>query len=201
MLDILTIVAIAAGAFIGTNLDNLVLLMALYSRYDQKAGIVAAGYFAGMLLIGAVCIVIGEAGELFPLAYLGMLGVIPIFIGVLALIKLFLGKTTNEPHDTSVKHSHLAIFMAVLMTQLGNGADSIITFSVLYADSTDRSDYLIILTFFSMICLFAWLAYYSLTHRKLSEILVKYGHYVTPFILILVGVYILLNTASDLTPG
>jgi cadmium resistance protein CadD (predicted permease) len=201
MLDILTIIAIAASAFIGTNLDNLVLLMALYSRYDQKAGIVTSGYFAGMLLIGTICIVIGEAGEFFPLSYLGMLGVIPIFIGVVALIKLFLGKNKHEPHDTSVKHNHLAIFMAVLMTQLGNGADSIITFSVLYADSTDRSDYLIILTFLGMICLFAWLAYYSLKHRRLSEILVKYGHYVTPFILILVGVYILLNTASDLAPG
>jgi cadmium resistance protein CadD (predicted permease) len=201
MLDTLTIIAIAASAFIGTNLDNLVLLMALYSRYDQKAGIVTTGYFAGMLLIGAICIVIGEAGELFPLSYLGMLGVIPIFIGVVALIKLFFGKNKHESQDTSVKHNHLAIFMAVLMTQLGNGADSIITFSVLYADSTDRSDYLIILTFFSMICLFAWLAFYSLKHRRLSEILVKYGHYVTPFILILVGVYILLNTASDLVPG
>jgi cadmium resistance protein CadD (predicted permease) len=201
MIDILTIVAVAASAFIGTNLDNLVLLMALYSRYDQKSGIVTAGYFAGMLLIGAVCLLIGEAGEFFPLAYLGMLGVIPIFIGVVALIKLFLGKNTNQAHDTSVKHSHMAIFMAVLMTQLGNGADSIITFSVLYADSTDSSDYLIVTTFIGMICLFAWLAYYSLKHRRLSEILVKYGHFVTPFILILVGVYIILNTASDLVPG
>jgi cadmium resistance protein CadD (predicted permease) len=130
-----------------------------------------------------------------------MLGVIPLFIGVVALIKLFFNKNKDEPHDASVKHNHLAIFMAVLMTQLGNGADSIITFSVLYADSTDRSDYLIVTTFIGMVCLFAWLAYYSLKHRRLSEILVKYGHYVTPFILILVGVYILLNTASDLAPG
>jgi cadmium resistance protein CadD (predicted permease) len=200
MIDILTIVAVAASAFIGTNLDNLLLLMALYSRYDEKPGIVTVGYFAGMLLVGAVCLLIGEAGEFFPLAYLGLLGVIPVFIGVLALLKLFLGKNAEQSHDTGIRHSHMAIFMAVMMTQLGNGADSIITFFVLFADSTDRSDYLIITTFIGMTCLFAWVAHYSLKHRWLSEMLVKYGHFVTPFILILVGVYIILNTASDLVP-
>jgi len=91
--------------------------------------------------------------------------------------------------------------MGVFMTQLSNGADSIITFSVFLADSTDKTDYLIALTFLAMICVFAWMAYYSLTHRKLSETLDRFGRYITPFILILVGVYILTNTAGDLAAG
>lgn len=95
----------------------------------------------------------------------------------------------------------LCSLFGVLMTQLSNGADSIITFSVFLADSKDATDYLIVPTFLMMVCLFAWIAYYSLNHRKFSEMLERYGRYVTPFILILVGVYILSNTAGDLVAG
>ena len=70
-----------------------------------------------------------------------------------------------------------------------------------FADSTPSTDYLIALTFLAMTGLFAGIAYYALKHRTLSEFLDRYGRYVTPFILILVGVYIISNTASDLLPG
>jgi cadmium resistance protein CadD (predicted permease) len=52
-----------------------------------------------------------------------------------------------------------------------------------------------------MIGVFAWLARYSLKHRGFASILERYGVYVTPFILILVGLYIISNTATDLVPG
>lgn len=201
MIEILTIIGISAGAFIGTNLDNLVLLVAFYSRYKQQTKIVAAGYISGMLLIGGISVVIGEGGDFIPIAYLGMLGVIPIVMGVIALLQLFRAGDSDATTGIAKVSNHRAIFMGVLMTQLSNGADSIITFSVFLADSTDATDYLIALTFLAMICLFAWTAYYSLTHRKLSDILDRYGRYVTPFILILVGVYILTNTAGDLVAG
>ena len=121
--------------------------------------------------------------------------------GVIALLRLFQGTQAGETAGIATDNNRNTIFLTVLTTQLSNGADSIITFSVLLADSSDVSDYLIAPTFLAMIFVFCWLAYYSLKHRKLSDFLKRYGHYVTPFILILVGVYILSNTASDLMPG
>lgn len=201
MSEILTIIAISGSAFIGTNLDNLLLLAAFYTRYQKYTKTVAAGYIGGMLLIGAICIVIGESGEFIPITYLGLIGVVPIIMGVIALLQLFRTKHSDKMAGTAKGTSRKMIFMGVFMTQLSNGTDSIITFSVFLADSTDATDYLIILTFLAMICLFSWLAYYSLNHRKLSDILSRYGHYVTPFILILVGIYIISNTAGDLLAG
>ena len=89
MLEILTIIAVSAGAFIGTNLDNLVLLVALHTRYQDHPAIVSAGYITGMVLILGICLLIGEIGELIPLGYLGLLGIIPITTGCLALVRLF----------------------------------------------------------------------------------------------------------------
>ncbi len=201
MFEMSIIIAITAGAFIGTNLDNLVLLVALYSRYQQHPRMVTTGYLSGMLLVGVICFVIGKGGGFIPVAYLGMLGVIPIVIGLIALVQLFQTAKTGETASFAINSGRKTIFITVLMTQLSNGADSIITFSIFLAESKDVADYLIALTFIAMTCLFAWLAYYSLKHRALSDVLDRYGRYVTPFILILVGVYILSNTASDLMPG
>ncbi len=201
MFDVLTVIAVTAGAFIGTNLDNLILLVALYSRFPRYTKTVATGYVGGMLLIGAISSVVGEGGDLIPLESLGMLGVVPIALGIMALFQLFQNKQTGEADKFANETSHKAVFLSVLITQLSNGADSIITFSIFLAESTDTTDYLIALTFLGMTGIFAWLAHYLLKHRKLRDVVDRYGHYVTPFILILVGVYILTNTASDLIPG
>jgi len=201
MFDVLTIIAVTAGAFVGTNLDNLILLVALYSRFPQHTTTVATGYVSGMFVIGGVSIAVGLGGNLIPIDSLGMLGVVPIALGVMAMFQLFQDRQSGETGKLSSSASHKTVFFSVLTTQLSNGADSIITFSIFLAESTDATDYLIALTFLCMTGVFAWLAYYLLKHRTLGDVVDRYGHYATPFILILVGVYILSNTASDLIPG
>lgn len=144
MSEILIIITVTSGAFIATNLDNLLLLVAMYARYEQHSG---------------------------------------------------------ETAEVVAASTRPAIFLALVSTQLSNGTDTIIAFSALLADSSDPSDYRIAPTFLVMTGVFAGFAYYSLKHPKLRRFLGRYGQYVTPFILILVGFYILSNTASDLMPG
>lgn len=202
MVEILTIFAVAASAFIGTNLDNLVLLVALHTRYRDHPAIVSAGYVTGMLLICGICLLIGEVGELIPIAYLGLLGIIPITTGCLALLQLFRKTQKDQTEDITITSSAPGtIFTSLLTTQLSNSSDTIIAFSVLLAESTDFFDLEIIPVYLVMVAVFAWLARYLVNHQRLGHILNRYGHYVTPFILILVGVYILGNTATDLMPG
>jgi len=201
MNELLIVIGVTVGAFIGTNLDNLVLLATMYSRYFRHPWTVTAGYITGMSLIAAVTIAVGEVGELIPIAYLGLLGVIPILMGVLALWKLFRRSQAEEVESAMAGNSAFAIFFALIAIQLSNGTDTIITFSALYADSSNPTDYIVAPTYFAMAGVFSGLAYYSVKHPRLSHFLVHYGQYVTPFILIFVGLYILSNTASDLVPG
>ncbi|MGD9021929.1 MAG: hypothetical protein PVF46_09030, partial [Lysobacterales bacterium] len=88
MTELLTIIAVTATAFIGTNLDNLVLLVTMHAHYRDNPAAVSAGYIAGMLLIGALCLLVGMLGDLIPIAYLGLLGVVPITAGMLGLLRL-----------------------------------------------------------------------------------------------------------------
>ena len=47
----------------------------------------------------------------------------------------------------------------------------------------------------------ALVAYQALRHPWLSRPVQLYGHYITPLILITVGMFVLSNTALDLLPG
>jgi cadmium resistance protein CadD (predicted permease) len=201
MPEALTIIAVTIAAFIGTNLDNLVLLVAFHNRYENHTGMVTGGYITGMILIGAFCLLIGEVGEVIPTNYLGLLGVIPMAIGCKALVRLWRQREHVASKGVTLDNGFHGIFLTVLMTQLSNGADSIITFSVLMAESSDAADYLIMPVFLGMVFIFGWLAYYAINHRNISDFVSRYGDFITPFILILVGAYILANTATDLMPG
>jgi cadmium resistance protein CadD (predicted permease) len=202
MIEVLTIIAVTASAFIGTNLDNLLLLVAMHAHYRDHPAAVSAGYVSGMVLIGGICMLVSQLDELIPVSYLGLLGIIPLGSGVWALIRLIRKRAPQGvTDDTSANNTAHSIFAVLLMTQLSHGADTIITFSALLADSSNYYDYQLTPVYLAMVACFAWLARYSLKHPGLKGFLERYGGYVTPFILILVGLYILNNTATDLAPG
>ena len=198
MTDVLLILLVTAGAFVATNLDNLLLLVALNTRYAGRPLPVVAGYFAAMLVVGALALAIGKLAGNAPVEYLGLLGVVPVAIGAVSLARLFRparARGMEEPGSVG------AAFATTMTTQLGNGTDTVVTFSILFADSNDAGDFVVALAFCAMPCVFAALAFHGSRHDWLRRLLQGYGQYVTPVILIAVGLYILSNTGLDMLPG
>ena len=197
----LTIIPIAAVAFIATNLDNLLLLVSLLARYRQQIPNVIAGYFSCMLILGALGFAIGAAANLAPVEYLGLLGIAPITIGTIELVRMRQHKVgVIEIEDKPFENMRTA-FTATLFIQLANGIDTVVTFGALFTDSTPAVDMLIIFTLAAMAVTFVFVALYAVRHPVFGEIMERYAYRVTPFILIAVGAYILVNTATDLMPG
>ena len=197
MSSLILIVPVAVGAFVATNLDNLALLAALLARYRHRALIVGAAYFASVLTLGLSGYGIGRAAEFVPVNYLGWLGLIPIGLGLVGVINLF---RENMPSHTTREQAlggGGAAFLATLASQLGNGVDTILTFGALFADSNRASDTLIGITVAAMTVLFFAGARYAVGHAALEKSIEKYAQRITPFILIIVGAYIVADTATD----
>ena len=193
------VVSVAAGAFIATNLDNLVLMVGLFGRYSDRRQEVLFGYLAGMLIIAAVTFYVGKLAGYAPVQYLGLLGIVPILIGLAEIVRLFRNK--GVVHDPVVPGAGSTAVVATLLAQLGNSTDTIITYSVLFSDANDLADYLVLASFAGMALLLALVAYLALRHPWLSSPVQLYGHYITPLILITVGMFVLSNTALDMMPG
>ena len=197
----IAIIPIAAGAYVATNLDNFILLVSLLARYGKHTSSVVAGYFACMLILGFVGFWIGAAADNAPVEYLGLLGFVPIFIGVVELYRVRRGKETDTVATEVLVDGAQKVFMATLLSQLGNGADTIVVFGVIYTDSLPYADILIALTMAAMAVIFVLVGIYAVRHPALSEWISRYASRAMPFVLILVGIYILANTATDLLPG
>ena len=201
MHSILLIIPIAAGAFLATNLDNFALLLTFLARYRQRMLVVASAYLIGISLLGGVAYAIGHVATIVPVEYIGLLGLAPVGLGVAGVFKLLSDAPgTGSIREQSPGGSRTA-FLATLASQLGNGTDTIITFASLFADSDRVADTLIVLTFVAMMLIFLASAHYAIRHPAVEALLERYAHRITPFILIIVGTYILANTATDLMPG
>ena len=199
MLDLAFVVGVAAGAFMATNLDNLVLLVALFGRYSDRRYEVMFGYVAGMILIAALTYYVGKLAGTAPVQYLGLLGIIPVLIGLGEISRLF--RNRGVVRDPTLPGTGSTAVTATLAVQLGNSTDTIITYSVLFSDANDLGDYLVLASFGGMALVLALIAYLAQSHSWLSRPVQLYGHYITPLILITVGLFVLSNTALDMLPG
>lgn len=201
MNSMIAIIPVAAGAYAATNLDNFILLVALLARYRKHTAVVVSGFLASTLVFALVGIWIGKAANFVPVAYLGLLGIVPISIGIIELIKLRRGNAqsteSEEEHDDGAKK----VFTTTLSSQLGNGTDTVVVLGVLFMDSAPSADFLTIVTLAAMAFIFACIGIYAVRHPVLYEQIDRYAHRVMPFILIGVGIYVIANTATDVLPN
>ena len=201
MSNLVGIVPIAVGAYFATNMDNFILLAALLARYRRQTVNVVAAYFTCMLILGIVGFGVSEIANYVPIRNLGLLGIVPIYIGVVELVRIHRGrKKIAVATEISLESNH-KVFLTTLISQLGNGADTILIFGILFADSTPAADALIMSTLAAMAIICVLVAMYAVRHPTISSVISRYAHRVLPFILIIVGAYVLANTATDALPN
>jgi cadmium resistance protein CadD (predicted permease) len=201
MINLLGIAPVAVGAYVATNMDNFILLAALLARYRRQTISVAAGYFTCVLILVIVGFGISVIADYMPVRYLGLLGIVPIYLGVVELVRLYRGKEKTTADTETVLDSNHKVFLTTLISQLGNGTDTILIFGILFADSTRSADALIMITLAAMAIIFVLVAMYAVRHPAISSVISRYAGRVLPFILIIVGVYVLANTATDTLPN
>lgn len=169
------------------------MLIALFVARDLRPWRVAVGY------LGAAWVVAGSAWagskllESVPLMDLGILGAIPLGLGIARAWKLrrpARGVTTPEPNAAA------GVVMAALLT-LAQSADNGIVLLSLFADTADELDGLLFATLAICAALWCALAFWLARHSPLAGVLQRALRLALPFVLIAVGTYILGHTVTD----
>ena len=118
------IVLTAVSAFIGTNLDDIFILMLLFSQCKDKKQqqCVAAGQHMGIITLTFISILSAAGIKLLILKYIGLLGVIPVILGVK---QWFEYRNANEDSiNFNIADSSNIILNTAFIT-LSNGADNL----------------------------------------------------------------------------
>jgi len=197
--QLLAVVAIMAATFVATSFDNLVLLIAFLGDARYRWGSVVVGYVVSSTLVTAVAWGLSEIADQAPAQYLGYLGLIPIAIGLnegLKLVRRRAEVPATSPGAVAAKG--ILSVGAVMVAASGD------TFAALFALFTDTADsYTIPMLAAVASAALAWcgLAVWLFSHPPLERILSGTARYVLPFLLIGIGVYILLDSGTDVIVG
>jgi cadmium resistance protein CadD (predicted permease) len=123
------ILGLAAGAFVGTNIDNAVVTVVMIAAAPaERARRIAAGQVAGFCLL--VVAAIGMAALLFeiPTRVIGLLGLVPLAIGLRGLA----GLRHPENRDRLARRAVGSGFVSAALVTIGAGGDNLAVYIPLF---------------------------------------------------------------------
>ncbi|MEG4586678.1 cadmium resistance transporter [Microcoleus sp. MOSTC5] len=203
--------AIIAGitSFAATNIDDMVLSMLFFAQVNDtfRPRHIFVGKYLGFAALIAASLPGFFGGLIVPTAWIGLLGLLPIAIGISHLVK-----RDNEENEVQAvsgefnrKSNSLVSKIAnlfnpqtlnVAAVTIANGGDNIGIYLPLFA-SSDLPSLLVILAVFSvMVGVWSYLAYRLTRQRAIARILTRYSKVVVPFVLIGLGIFILIESGT-----
>ena len=185
----LPLLALAITLFASTNIDDLVVLIGFFADRRFRTRDIVAGQFAGV----AALFLASASGSLLslviPKAYLGLLGILPIVIGI--------RKLSDLRHDASApENSSQGSVAGVTLVTIANGGDNIAIYIPAFAVHSGAEIAVIAMVFVAMTALWCMLAYWMVNHRRFGVPLRRYGHIFAPLVLIGLGLVIIYKAGT-----
>jgi cadmium resistance protein CadD (predicted permease) len=188
---------LAIVLFTSTNVDDLVVLVGFFADRRFHARDVVAGQYTGL----AVLFVVSAAGAMLslviPNAYLGLLGIFPIVIGIRKLVALRRELLSTDRgtslHGTPKGYGNIA---AVALVTIANGGDNIGVYMPSFAVHSGSQIAFIALVFIAMTAVWCMLAHRMVSHPRFGAPFRRYAHICAPMVLIGLGILIIHNAGS-----
>lgn len=200
MIDFLAFVGIGISAFVATNIDDLFILMLFFSSPNFQKGQVVIGQYLGIGMLVIISTIGSLLALVVPQYLIGLLGLVPISIGIIRLIQL--RKSGNPvPRQKTERTSrwHQLSMLTVAAVTFSNGADNIGIYTPLFAKYNSVSEVIFIcLIFMIMTAIWCFVAYYLVSHPLIANRIRRTGHIIFPLVLIGLGVFILTSSFLQL---
>jgi cadmium resistance transport/sequestration family protein len=183
----LSTIGTAVGVFAGTNIDDLVVLTALFlaarTRGKPRPWHIVAGQYLGFAALVAISAVAAGGLVVVPDEWVGLLGLIPLALGIRGLWR--------AGDDSTPLASGL---LGVASVTIANGADNIGVYTPLFRTLGVGAALLTVAIFLVLMAAWcaagAWLG----SHRGVVDALEKVGHLLVPVVFIAIGVWIIVES-------
>lgn len=193
MAEALALVAVAAFAFAATNVDDLFVLTAFFADPSARARHVVAGQYLGIAALTAASLLCAFAALALASPWLGLLGILPMAIGVRKLVVA--RRRDGVPPS---RRTAGAAVLSVAAVTVANGGDNLAIYVPLFATRGEAQWLLIVIVFAVLTGVWCAAGRTLVAHPALGRPLRRHGHRLLPWLLIVLGMYIL---ASSGLPG
>ncbi|MFS0864773.1 MULTISPECIES: CadD family cadmium resistance transporter [Bacillaceae] len=203
---ILTIIY-AIGAFLVTNIDDIFVLMLLFSQAktvtsDGRSAIhekgvspkdIVVGQYLGFSLLVLISLLGTFGVMLIPDKWVGLLGLIPIYLGIRLFIE---GEDEDEGAILSGLGKFKTFALSVAFITFANGGDNIGIYVPFFSTLNTNELVITLITFLVMVAIWCFLGYRLARFRYISETLEKYGRWLIPIVFVGLGIYIMMETGT-----
>ncbi|MFI6428609.1 cadmium resistance transporter [Promicromonospora sp. NPDC050880] len=193
----LSTIAAAAGLFVATNIDDIVVLTVLFAvsaRGSQlRAWQIVAGQYLGLITLITASFLAALGLTIVPDEWVGLLGLIPLAIGVLALVRTLRGQDDDDEAESALKAVGL---LGVAGITIANGGDNIAIYTPVFRTMSTTDTLITIAVFLVLLALWCLLARIVGTNETVTEALEKVEHWLVPVVFIGLGVFILIESGT-----
>jgi len=183
----------AIGLFAATNIDDIVVLTVLFlaSRHGKpRPWQIVAGQYLGFLTLVAVSVVAALGLTIVPDEWVGLLGLIPLCIGIWTLVR---GLRRNGEDDDEDKVSAVGLWGVAGIT-IANGADNISLYTPIFRTSAPGDVVVMVIVFLVLVAVWCAAGRLIGTHRAVTEMLERIEHWLVPLVFIVLGLFILIES-------
>ncbi|MDH6194031.1 cadmium resistance protein CadD (predicted permease) [Mycobacterium frederiksbergense] len=190
MSSILATTAAATGLYVGTSIDDIVVLAVL--NVSNRAGgrpkrwQIWTGQYTGIAALVIISLVAALGLTLVPERWIWMLGLIPLLLGLYKLAVGFRARRNGDEAST-VAASGL---LGVIGLTIANGGDNIAAYTPVFHTIQGR-EFIITLAVFTVgVAVWCLAGAWLVSHRKVTHIIRSWGHWIVPAVYILIGLYV-----------
>ncbi len=185
----------ATIAFIGTNLDDFAVLTLLFFQGPKLWKQTIAGQYLGFAVLVLLSLPGFWLGQLSLKPWIGLLGLLPIALGVRAWLLRHENEDDNAV-DPKLGRSRFTKFLSphialVASLTIANGGDNIAIYTALFSGMKPQTLTITLLVWSLWILLWCAIARYVAGHRRIQTTIARYQTVLVPIVLITLGLYII----------
>jgi cadmium resistance protein CadD (predicted permease) len=198
MEHLVSLFGIAVAVFTSTNVDDVFVLVGFFSHPKFRGRQVVIGQYVGIATLYGVSVVASLMSLVIPTAYIGLLGLAPIMIGLRKAWSLRNREETSEEETGTQGPSFAgrANIAAIAAVTIANGGDNISIYTPLFATRSGYDIAAIGGVFAIMTLVWLVVAHWLVNHRTIGAPIRRYGGRVVPFVLIALGFCILYDAGT-----
>ena len=205
---------VAAAAFVGTNIDNCIVTMAMVAGAPlERAHRIAAGQVFGFALLVAVAAAAAALLFEFSAAVVGLLGLVPLAIGLRGLVGLWRARPADETDETATAAGGVPpgrrrpgggleqravgrSFTAAVLVTISAGGDNLAAYIPLFRVGGASNLGALAVVFVVGEVAVTWLVLTGGRHPRTRGVMLRIGHLAVPVLLCCIGVLVMVEAGT-----
>jgi cadmium resistance transport/sequestration family protein len=187
-------VAVAVGVFAGTNVDDLIMLTVLFlsSRATgrPRPWQIWVGQYAGVGLLVVASAVAAAGLTIVPDRWVGLLGLVPLGLGLRGLVAAVRARGEEEPPASAVASGAVS----VAAVTIANGADNISVYTPMFRTIGVTASLVTVAVFAVLVAAWCVAGSWLGSHKKVIEVVERFGHWIVPAVFMLIGAVIVIES-------